>query len=81
MGYQNMALRIDQKPLNINSIKTLKAKDQKIKKNNSDVTKRRMDNNFKRIKSNSAQEKSEGIIYNYIYIYIYIIIYMTINKM
>ena len=42
-----MALRIDQKPLNMNSAKILKAKDQRRKrvnkyKNNSEVTKRRM---------------------------------------
>ena len=33
-------------------------------KNNSGITKRRMDKNFKRIISDSAQEKSEGIIYD-----------------
>ena len=32
-------------------------------KNNSEVTKKRMDKNFNRIKSNSAEKKSEGIIY------------------
>ena len=63
-----MTLRIDQKPLKINSIKILKVKNQRKKwvteyKNNSEVPKRNMDKNFKRIKSNSAQEKSEGIIY------------------
>ena len=41
MSYQNMALRIDQKTLNINSIKILKVKDQRKKrvseyKNNTD---------------------------------------------
>ena len=55
MYYQNMALRIDQKPLNITSIKILKAKDERRKrvseyKNNSEVMKRRMDKNFNRIK-------------------------------